>query len=321
MSSFKGRPVKIAGTGKYIPDTVMTNADFEKILDTNDKWIFERTGIRKRHFASPDEKCSDLAYNAAVAALEDAGMKAEDIDMVLVGTNSPDMIFPSVSCIVQGRIGAAKAGAMDILAGCTGSLSAMSVAVSGIASGVWNNVLVIGAESFRNIMDWTDRSTCILFGDGAGACVLTVSDGDARFIGAKLLADGTKHDLITLEKGENETSESLKMKGNEVFKFVNTEMPKFIKSFCKELKMEPDKVDFWIFHQANARIIAGVFKRLNISVDKTYMNLEMYGNTSAASLMITLHEALDSGCIKKGDKVGFVAFGAGMTFGALIYEV
>ena len=321
MSIFNGRPAKIAGTGIYIPDNIMTNADFEKILDTNDKWIFERTGIRERHFASQGEKCSDLAYNAAVAALKDADIKPEDIDMVLVGTNSPDMIFPSVSCVVQGRLGAVKAGAMDVLAGCTGSLSALSVAASGIASGIWNNVLVIGAESFRDIMDWTDRGTCILFGDGAGACVLTVSEGHERFLATRLLAAGTKHDLIMLEKkGEKDPSLIVKMKGNEVFKFVNTEMPKFINDFCKDLKMKPDQVDFWIFHQANARIIDGVFKRLNVPVEKTYMNLEKYGNTSAASLMITLHEAIESGCIKSGDKVCFVAFGAGMTFGALIYE-
>ncbi len=320
MTLFSGRPVEIIGTGIYIPERVMTNVDFEKIIDTNDKWILERTGIRERHFAAADEKCSDLAYYAALEALKDAGIKPEDIDMVLVGTNSPDTIFPSVSCKVQGRIGAVRAGAIDIQAGCTGSLAALSVGISGIASGIWNKVLVIGAESFNDIIDWTDRSTCILFGDGAGACVLSVSDGKSRFTATRLLADGTKSDLIELEKNEDGTRELLRMKGNEVFKFVNTELPKFIKGLCKDAEITPEQVDFWIFHQANLRIIEGVFRRLHIPIEKTLMNLEKYGNTSAASLLITLHEAMKSGCVNSGDTIGFAAFGTGMTFGALLYE-
>ena len=320
MIKYTGRKTKILGTSKYIPEKIMTNKDFEKIVETNDQWIVERTGIRKRHFAVEGEKCSDLAYRAAVLALEDAGLTADQLDMVLVGTNSPDTVFPSVSCKVQGMIGAVNAGAIDIQAGCTGSLTALSVAASGISSGIWDKVLVIGAEVFRDIIDWTDRGTCILFGDGAGACVVGAAEGDGGFTSTRLLADGTGHEMIRLESDEDHIMPIVKMKGNEVFKFVNTVMPKFIKGFCQDSGLTPEEIDFWIFHQANTRIIDGVFKRLNVSQEKTLINLPEYGNTSAASLMITLHEAMGSGRIKDGDKVCFVAFGAGMTLGALLYQ-
>ena len=320
MIKYIGRSAKILGTSKYIPEKVMTNKDFEKIVETNDQWIVERTGIKKRHFAAEDEKCSDLAYKSALLALEDAGISPEEIDMVIVGTNSPDTIFPSVSCKVQGRLGAVNAGAIDVQAGCTGSLTALSVAASGISSGIWDKVLVIGAEVFRDIIDWTDRGTCILFGDGAGACVISASEEKGGFISTRLLAEGTGHEMLRLECDENNITPVVKMKGNEVFKFVNTVMPKFIKGFCEDSGMTPEDIDFWVFHQANTRIIDGVFKRLHVSQEKTLINLPDYGNTSAASLMITLHEAIEAGRIKSGDKVCFVAFGAGMTLGVLLYE-
>lgn len=320
MTFFNGRPAKIIGTGRYIPERVMTNLDFEKFLDTNDAWILERTGIRERHFAAADEKCSDLAYNAAVEALADAKLSPKDVDMVLVGTNSPDTLFPSVASIVQGRLGAERAGALDVQAGCTGGLAAMTLAASGVASGLWDNVLVIGAERFEDFLDWTDRSTCILLGDGAGACVVSASaGGTGRFISSKLLSDGEKHDMITLD-GDNGSMKTFKMKGNVVFKFVNTALPGFIRNFCLESEIEPDKVDFWIIHQANTRIIEGVFKRLGIPIDRTHINIEQYGNTSAASMMIVLDEVRRGGQIKSGDKIAFAAFGAGMTLGAMLYE-
>ncbi len=205
MIKYIGRSAKILGTSKYIPEKVMTNKDFEKIVETNDQWIVERTGIKKRHFAAEDEKCSDLAYKSALLALEDAGISPEEIDMVIVGTNSPDTIFPSVSCKVQGRLGAVNAGAIDVQAGCTGSLTALSVAASGISSGIWDKVLVIGAEVFREIIDWTDRGTCILFGDGAGACVIGVSDSEGGFT-TRLLADGTGHEMLALREMKNNMS-------------------------------------------------------------------------------------------------------------------
>ncbi len=320
MIKYIGRKSKIMGTSKYIPEKIMTNKDFEKIVETSDEWIVERTGIKERHFAEDGEKCSDLAYKAALLALEDAGTAPEEIDMILVGTNSPDTVFPSVSCKVQGKLGAVRAGAMDIQAGCTGSLNALAVAASGISSGIWDKVLVIGAEVFKDIIDWTDRGTCILFGDGAGACVIGVSEGKERFISTRLLAEGTGHEMLRLETDENNVTPVVKMKGNEVFRFVNTVMPKFIKNFCEESGVVPQDIDFWVFHQANTRIIDGVFKRLGVSQERTLINLPEYGNTSAASLMITLHEAIESGRIKSGDKVCFVAFGAGMTLGVLLYE-
>jgi 3-oxoacyl-[acyl-carrier-protein] synthase-3 len=321
MNLINGRPARIAGTGKYIPEKVMRNSDFEKILDTNDKWIVERTGIKERHFAAQGQKCSDLAYNAAILAIEDSGLTAEDIDMVLVGTNSPDSAFPSVASKVQGRLGAINAGAADIQAGCTGSLAAMSIGIAGIACGMWENVLVIGAEVFGDILDWTDRSTCILFGDGAGACVLSAARGETRgFIASKIVSDGTKHNYITLEDEDGSVVNKVRMRGNDVFKFVNTALPVFIKDFCKDAGITPEQVDFWVLHQANVRIIDSLFRRIGVPTEKTLVNLENYGNTSAASMMITLDEAMKSGRIRSGEKVAFVAFGAGMTLGALLYE-
>ena len=321
MAIFKGRPAKIVGTGKYIPEKVMWNKDFEKFLDTNDAWITERTGIKKRHFVSEGEKCSDLAYHAAVDALSDAKMSPEEIDMVIVATNSPDCFFPAVSCKVQGRLGAIKAGAYDVLTGCAGSLAAMQTAAAGIACGIWNNVLVIGSESFGKNINWQDRGTCILFGDGAGACVMTAAEeGESRVVSSLLFSEGDKHHYITLE-GENEKDPLyMRMKGQEVFKYVNLALPKLIKSLCDEVGLLPAEVDFWVLHQANTRIIDGVFRRVGISMEKTLLNLEEYGNTSSASMMIVLDEAMKKGCIKRGDKVAFVAFGAGMTLGALLYE-
>ncbi|MCE5201679.1 MAG: ketoacyl-ACP synthase III [Synergistaceae bacterium] len=321
MKLIDGRFAMIAGTGKYIPERVMKNSDFEKFLDTNDKWIVERTGIKERHLAGEDEKCSDLAFNAAVFALKDSGLAPEELDMVIVGTCSPDSAFPSVASKVQGRLGAVNAGAFDVHAGCTGSLAAMSAGIAGIACGMWDNVLVIGAEVFRDILDWTDRGTCILFGDGAGACVLSVSsEKKGRFTASKLMSDGTKHNYITLEGENRDDPHKVRMKGNDVFRFVNTALPVFIKDFCQDAGLTPNQVDFWVLHQANTRIIEGVFKRIGVSTEKTLINLENYGNTSAASMMITLDEAMKSGRIRSGEKVAFVAFGAGMTLGALLYE-
>lgn len=321
MAQISGRPVKISGTGVYIPQDIMTNADFEKFLDTNDEWITTRTGIKQRHFAQPGVKTSDLAYRAALEALKDAGISAKEIDMILVGSATPDLSCPTVSAKVQGMLGASNAGALDTLAACTSSLSAMSIAASGIASGIWNNVLVIGAESFRDYLDWTDRGTCILFGDGAGAAVLSVAaEGEGRFLSTKLCADGTKADFITIESAEPHDPRVVRMKGSEVFKFVNKVMPEFLDTFCEESGISPQEVDFWVMHQANTRINEGVLKRLNVPLDRTYMNLANYGNTSSASMMITLHEALKAGYIKKGGKITLVAFGGGMTLGALLYE-
>lgn len=321
MSLFKGEPVKIIGTGAYVPEKVMTNFDFEKILDTNNQWIVERTGISKRHFASDEQKCSDLAANAGAAALADAGISAEELDLVIVATNSPDCICPCTAARVQGAIGAVNAGAYDITSGCTGSLTALLTAIGGIAAGAWKNVLVIGAEDFARLLDWNDRSTCILFGDGAGACVLTRGEEDGpHFLAGEILADGTKEDLISFEPEKKEDPLKLRMNGSAVFRFVNSHLPVFIKRFCEHSGITPADVDFWLLHQANTRIIDSLFKRLDVPTERTLTNLDRYGNTSAASLLITLDEAMKAGRMKRGEKTLFTAFGAGMTLGALLYE-
>ena len=321
MSYFSGRSSKIAGTGKYLPGRVMTNFDFEKILDTNDEWIVERTGIKKRHFDEKGQQCSDIAYFAALEALKDAKISASEIDMILVGTNSPESMFPSVASKIQDRLGAKRAGAMDIHAGCTANLSAMAVGVSGIASGMWNNVLVVGAEAFGEILDWSDRGTCILMGDGAGACVLTVSDEDGPcFVSSKFISDGSKHDILAYASAREGEPKTFQMKGHEVFKYVNKELPPFISSFCEQSGILPEQVDLWVLHQANTRIIDSVFKRVGISTERTLLNLERYGNTSAASIMIALDESMKAGLIKSGQRICFIAFGAGMTIGGMLYE-
>lgn len=321
MTIFHGRKAKISGTGIFIPEKIMENKDFEKFLDTSDSWIYERTGIKVRHFASDEERCSDLAYNAAVEAMKDAKITPDRLDMIIVASNTPDSTFPSMSCKVQGRLGAVNAGAFDLLAGCVGGVAAIQTAVAGIASGLWNNVLVIGTEKFKDYIDWTDRRTCILFGDGAGACVVSLSEeGEGSFISSKISADGTKHDLLTNEPEKPGDPHFLRMKGQDVFKYVSINLPKFIVTLCEESNVDPKDVDFWILHQANTRILDSVFKRIGVSVDKALYNLDRYGNTSAASVMIALDESMKNGHIKRGDKVCFVAFGAGMTLGGLLYE-
>lgn len=321
ITMLKGNPVKISGTGKYIPEKIMTNFDFEKIIETSDEWIVERTGIKKRHFASEEQRCRDLAAKAGAAALEDAKLSPEDIDLVIVATNSPDDLCPSVAAHVHGMLGTTKAGAYDVIAGCTGSLTAMLTAIGGISSGLWNHVLVIGAEDFAHLIDWTDRSTCILFGDGAGACVLSrAEEGEGHFLAGKITADGSKADYIDFQPDPVHGGLKVCMKGSAVFKYVIATLPAFIRDFCEEAGVAPAEVDFWLLHQANTRIIDGLFKRLGVPTDRTLTNLENYGNTSSASLMITLDEAMKAGRLRRGEKTLFTAFGAGMTIGALLYE-
>lgn len=321
MELFNGHAARIAGTGVYIPQKIMRNSDFEKFLDTNDAWIRERTGIEERHFAAADESCAVLGCKAAAAAVKNAGMKPEDIDMVLFSTNTPDSAVPAHSCIVQDMIGASGAGAMDVQAGCTGGLAAMTVAVSGVESGLWNNVLVVAAERFENYLDWKDRGTCILFGDGAGSCVITRGSDGSGFISARLTARGDLHKFITYMDKDGKDVHSVNMKGNDVFKFVIRELPKFIIKFCADSHVKPQDVDYWCMHQANTRIIDGLFKRIGIDTSRTLVDIDKYGNTSSASMLIALHEAVKNGKINEGDLVAFAAFGAGMTMGAMLYKV
>ncbi|KUK40347.1 MAG: 3-oxoacyl-[acyl-carrier-protein] synthase 3 [Synergistales bacterium 54_24] len=332
MPLYQGRPVSVFGTGMYMPERVLTNYDLEKMVDTSDAWIKERTGISERRIAAQDELTSDLALKASTEALKDASISPEAIDMVLVATNTPDSIFPGVAPKVQGMLNASRAGACDIQSGCTSSVYALSMAASGIASGIWDNVLVIGAEVLSRLVNWRDRNTCVLFGDGAGAAVLGVSgDGKNRVIASSLRSDGTKHNLITFLGGlvqypaTHDTVDAglhyIQMKGNEVFKFANRTLPSFLEDFCHDAGCPVDKIDWWVFHQANWRIIEGVLKRMDVPLEKTIVNLDKYGNTSSASVFVALHEGLQSGKIRRGDLVLTVSFGSGMTYGAILFEV
>lgn len=332
MGFFSGVPASIMGTGMYVPKKVLTNDDISKMVETSDEWIRERTGIQRRHLAEKGELTSDGAEKAGREALEDAGVAPEDLDMVIVATNSPDTIFPGVAPKVQGRLGASRAGAFDVQSGCTGGVYAMALAASGIGSGIWKKVLVIGAEVLSPLIDWTDRNTCVLFGDGAGAMVIgAAEEGAGRFLSADLRSDGTKHDQITFPGGlvENPASpETLEkglhfvnMKGNDVFRFVNRIIPPFLRQFCLDSGIEPEDIEWWFFHQANQRIIERAAERLGIQPEKVIINIDEYGNTSAASVFIALYEFLREGRVQKGERLLFTAFGAGMTYGGIIYEV
>lgn len=330
MSSTLKMPIKILGTGKYVPNKVMTNLDLENIVDTTDEWITTRTGIKERRI-SEGELTSDLAYKAALEAIKDAGISAEEIDMIIVATNSPDTLFPGVAPKVQGLLGAESAGACDIQSGCTGCIYALSMAFAGVGSGMWNNVLVIGAEVLSKLIDWTDRNTCVLFGDGAGAMVISGGEGGGYLLASELRSDGSKSDLIKLPGGlvekpaSHETVDNrehfVQMKGNEVFKFVNRVLPSFLDEVCEKANLTPEDIDWWIFHQANMRIIEGVLKRTKQPQEKAIINLDKYGNTSAASVFLAFHDALKDGRIKKGDTVLMTSFGAGMTYGAVIFSL
>lgn len=324
-------PVAFLGTGMYVPERIVTNEDLSKMVDTSDEWITERTGIKKRHIASEGEVTSQFAAKAGLEALKASGVAPEDLDMIIVGTNSPDMLFPGVGPLVQSIIGASKAGACDVQAGCTGCVYALVLAVAGIGSGLWDRVLVIGAEALSRIVDWSDRNTCVLFGDGAGAVVLGASSGKNAVLGAELHADGDKGDYIAFpgglaaipatHKSIDAGEHFVKMKGNEVFKYVNKILPPFIRNQCEEAGLDVKDVDAWIFHQANLRIIEGVLRRLDVPEEKAIINLQKYGNTSAASVFLALHEGIAEGRISRGDKVMMVSFGAGMTYGSIILEI
>lgn len=331
MPLLGGRPVSVRSTGMAVPERILDNHDLSEIVDTDDKWITERTGIKERHIASDGENASDLAAKACKKALERAGVSPLDVDMIVVGTNSPDTLFPGVSCRVQGIIGASNSGALDVQAGCNGSISALSMASAGIASGLWDRVLVAGVEVLSRIIDWEDRSTCVLFGDGAGAVLLEAWD-KRGVISCDLKADGTKWDYIVLPAGMSampatcDTVENRRhfvtMKGNDVFKFTQKTLPSYLSHVCEEAGLSPKDIDRWVFHQANMRIIDGVLKRLGVEGGRSIDNLDRYGNTSAASVFIALNEGYEDGRIVygAGQRVLMTSFGAGMSYGAFIYE-
>jgi 3-oxoacyl-[acyl-carrier-protein] synthase-3 len=323
--------VGILGTGSYIPERIVTNFDMEKLVDTSNEWIVERSGINTRHIVSGEESNTSMSAAASAEAIKDAGVEAREVDMVMVGTNSPDRLLPGVGPIVQSLIGAPNAGGMDIQAGCPGALYGMAAAAGGIASGLWNNVVVVGSEAISRLVDWTHRSTCVLFGDGAGACLMgNWRPGTIRLTHADLVADGSASEMITLPAGlaaEPATEETvrerrhfIKMNGSEVFKFVNRKIPGYLENFCESCGITTKDIDWWIFHQANIRILEGIARRLGVPMDKLVTNVDKYGNTSAASVMIGLHEAREDGRIKSGQRILMCSFGAGMTYGAILME-
>ena len=314
---------RIAGTGSYAPTRVLTNADLEGMVATSDEWIRERTGIRERRIAATGEACSDLAVQAGKRALAAAGVAASDLDMILVATCTGDFPLPATACLVQCQLGATKAGACDLSAACCGFVYALSVADAYIKTGM-RHVLVIGSEVMSAITDWTDRNTCVLFGDGAGAVVLSVSDGERGILSTDLRSDGTLCELIMVPGGGSRTPPSekvlaerlhyIKMKGNETFKVAVRTLEDIARATLAANHVEVEDLDLYIPHQANVRILKAVMERLGLPIEKVLLNLDRYGNTSAASIPIALDEAVREGRIKDGSLVMLGAFGAGLTW-------
>lgn len=317
----------IAGIGSYVPARVLTNADLERMVATSDEWIRERTGIRERRIAAAGEACSDLAVQAGKRALTAAGLAATDLDMILVATCTGDYPLPATACLVQHQLGATKAAACDLSAACCGFVYALSVADAYIKTGM-HHVLVIGSEVMSAITDWTDRNTCVLFGDGAGAVVVSASDGERGILSTHLRSDGTLCELIMVPGGGSRTPPSekvlaerlqyIKMKGNETFKVAVRTLEEIARSTLSANQLRVEDIDLYVPHQANIRILKAVMERLGLPIEKVMLNVERYGNTSAASIPIALDEAVREGRIKDGSLVMLGAFGAGLTWASAV---
>lgn len=324
----KQKPVGIIGTGKYVPERILTNQELEQMVDTNDEWIVARTGIRERRIASPEEASSDLACKAAQIALDQAGITAEDLDLIVVATITPDMAFPATACIVQDKLGAKKAAAFDLSAACSGFIYGLANASNFIATGMYKYALVIGAECLSRITDYTDRNTCVLFGDGAGAVVLGEVPEGRGFRSFELGADGAGGELLKVCGGgsrvpaNQESVEQrlhyISMAGAEVFKFAVRIMGNAAEEALRKAEVDKSEIDLLIPHQANIRIIQYALARLELEEEKCMINLDQYGNVSAASIPIALAEAVEQGKIDEGDCVVFVGFGGGLTWGASV---
>ncbi|MEF3328784.1 beta-ketoacyl-ACP synthase III [Oceanobacillus oncorhynchi] len=304
--------IGILGTGHYLPTNVVTNHDLEKIVDTNDEWIRTRTGIHERRLATDDIDTSDMAYHASIEALKDANVKAEDIDLILVATVTPDTAFPSIACLIQDRLGAVNAAAMDVGAACAGFMYGVITANQFIAAGTYKNVLVVGSEKLSKITDWTDRSTCVLFGDGAGAAVIgEVSEGKG-ILSFELGANGAGGKELYLNKEDH-----IIMNGREVFKFAVRQMPESTIHVVEKIGLSREDVDYLVPHQANIRIMEAARERLGISEVKMAKSIERFGNNSSASIPMALSEAVKEGKIKDNDLIVLVGFGGGLTWGAV----
>lgn len=318
---------RVAGTGRYVPEKVLTNADLERMVETSDEWIVKRTGIRERRIAAENESTSDLGLEAARMALNNAGLEPGDLDAIILATLTPDTYCPAGACYVQHLLGAVNACAFDLSAACTGFVYGITVGSSLVRTGLHRNVLVIGAETLSRFIDYTERNTCILFGDGAGAAVLSRAEegSEARTIDHYLRSDGAGTDLIIMEGGGarrpsthatvDEKLHFLSMQGNDVFKFATKSMQTLIETALERNGISIDDLDLVIPHQVNSRIIDSVLRKIDLPKDKIYLNLERYGNTSAASVPMALHEAVEEGRVQSGSLILLVAFGAGLTWG------
>ncbi|HLP75526.1 MAG TPA: beta-ketoacyl-ACP synthase III [Candidatus Paceibacterota bacterium] len=328
--NFQGRTCSIAAVGSYIPAKVLTNADLEKIVETSDEWITSRTGIKERHIAAEGEFTSDLGAEAARRAMAKAGITADQIDLIIVATITPDMPFPSTACLVQHKIGAKRAAAFDLEAACSGFIYALEIGQQFIMSRTYDTVLVIGAEKLSAITDWKDRNTCVLFGDGAGAAILQSRPSSHGLLTAVMGADGEKSELLFMPGGGsrrpatvdtvNARLHYLRMEGKETFKNAVQAMQTAATEALRRCELDITKIKCVIPHQANRRIIDAVGDRLGAKPEQLFVNLDKYGNTSAASVAIALDEAVESGRIQRGDLILLVVFGAGLTWGAAVIE-
>ncbi len=321
------RRVGIGGTGSFLPDTRLTNEDLSRIVDTSDEWIVERTGIRERRKAAPETAASDLGLEAAKRALDAANFDPEDLDLILVATLSPDHIFPSTACLIQNKLGAKKAGALDISAACSGFIYALSTGWQFVATGQYDNVLVIGSEVLTKFTDYQDRTTCILFGDGAGAVLLQANAERGEILSCNLRGDGSGGDVMTVPAGGSRNPASIEtvtqrmhymtMRGKEVYKFAVSKMAELVRASMKKHDIGLANLGVVVPHQVNRRIIESAVKRLHIPLEKVYINIDRYGNTSAASIPIALDEAVRDNYLHPGQHAILVAFGAGLTWGSV----
>jgi len=328
--NFQGRTCSITGVGAYVPDKILTNADLERLVDTSDEWITTRTGIKERHMAAKDEFTSDMAAKAAQRAMKMAGVIASQIDLIIVATITPDMPFPATACFVQQKIGAKHAAAFDLEAACSGFIYGLEIGQQFIMSRTYDTVLVIGAEKLSAITDWTDRNTCVLFGDGAGAAVLQNRENSHGLLTAVMGADGGKANLLFMPAGGSRCPASkesvdtrmhfLRMEGKETFKNAVQAMCAAAREVLRRCEVDIARIKCVIPHQANRRIIDAVGERLGATPEQMFINVNRYGNTSAASVAIALDEAVTSGKIQRGDLILLIVFGAGLTWGAAVIE-
>jgi 3-oxoacyl-[acyl-carrier-protein] synthase-3 len=319
------RRAVIEGIGSALPDRVMTNADISRIVDTSDEWIVERTGIRSRHIASPGETTRSLGLNSARRALLHAGIAASEIDLVIVATSTPDATFPATATLIQSDLGISKGSAFDVQAVCSGFIYALGIADSMIRTGLANCALVIGSETFSRILDWKDRTTCVLFGDGAGAAVLRAAEGngttqDRGILCCRLRADGRYHDKLYVDGGPSTTGTvgHLRMEGREVFRHAVVNIASVMDETIKEAGLKPEDIQWFVPHQANRRILEGTAKKLGVPESRIVMTLDRHGNTSAASIPLAFDLAIRDGRIKRGDLVLMEAMGGGFTWGAVL---